>query len=277
MILVIGAGGQVGTALMSAAGDAVGLGRRDLDLAHAGGDDIDRLLKTHVPQAVVNCAAYTAVDQAETEEDRARHVNGTAVGLLATACGAHRIPLVTYSTDYVFPGSSARPYTEADPVDPINAYGRSKLLGEQQALAASDLVLVIRTSWVISDTRPNFVATMLRAAAEGRRLRVVDDQWGRPTIASDLASATLSALENGVTGLLHVANEGPTTWFELAQKAVHLAGLGRDRVEACTTEEYPTPAPRPRFSVLDTRRADSLGIVLPPWTTSLPAVVNALT
>lgn len=274
MILVLGPTGQVGSAVMRIGDDAVAVGRSILDLGSAERADIAELLDRLHPEVVINCAAYTAVDRAESEEALASRVNGVAVGLLASECASRGVRFVTFSTDYVFKGAAEVPYRETDPVDPINAYGRSKLMGERLALEYPETCLVVRTSWVVSGTHPNFVATMLRLAATGRPFRVVADQRGRPTVAEDLASATMSAVQAGVTGLLHLANEGPTTWFELAREAVQMAGMSPELIDPCTTEEYPTPAARPAFSVLDTTLAASSGISLPHWRTSLAGVVQ---
>jgi dTDP-4-dehydrorhamnose reductase len=202
-------------------------------------------------------------------------VNGTSVGILAEVAAEAQIPFVTYSTDYVFDGQGREPYVESSPTDPINAYGASKLIGERLALQANPRTLVIRTSWVISGTHPNFVATMLRLAGEGRSVRVVNDQHGCPTVATDLARATLQAMKTSATGLLHLTNAGATTWFELARTAVALAGLDSDLIQPCPTEEYPTPARRPSYSVLGSERIEGLGMnALPPWQDSLPDVVR---
>ena len=276
MILVIGAAGQVGTALI-ALPDTVGLTRGDIDLATTTETGVAALIDTHAPEVAINAAAYTAVDRAEAEEDLATRINGQAVGTLATVCAARHIRFVTYSTDYVFDGNGTRPYLETDPVDPINAYGRSKLVGERAALAAGDNSLIIRTSWVISGTHPNFVATMLRLTGEGRQLNVIDDQHGRPTIAADLAAATVQAVQVGATGILHLANHGETSWYELARRAVELAGRDPDLIQPCTTADYPTPAKRPGYSTLDTTQAETIGVApLPDWRQSLPTVVGAL-
>jgi dTDP-4-dehydrorhamnose reductase len=276
MILVIGAGGQVGTALTALPG-TVGLTRADVDLATTTESAIAALIDAHHPDVVVNAAAYTAVDRAETEEDLATRVNGEVVGMLARVCAAGGIRFVTYSTDYVFDGRGTRPYLETDPVDPINAYGRSKLVGERAVLAAGGNGLIIRTSWVISGTHPNFVATMLRLTGEGRQLNVIDDQHGRPTVAADLATATLQAVQVGATGVLHLANHGETSWYQLARSAVELGGGDPDLIRPCTTADYPTPAERPSYSTLDTALAERLGIEpLPDWRRSLPGVVRSL-
>ncbi len=276
MILVIGAGGQVGTALTALPG-TVGLTRTDIDLATITEPGVAALIDSHGPGVVINAAAYTAVDRAEAEEDLATRVNGEAVGMLARACAHRGVRFVTYSTDYVFDGNGTRPYLEDDPVDPINAYGRSKLVGERAVLAAGGSGLIIRTSWVISGTHPNFVATMLRLTGEGRQLNVIDDQHGRPTIAADLAAATLQAVHVGAGGILHLANHGETSWYQLARTAVGLASRDPDLIRPCTTADYPTPAKRPGYSSLDTTHAERIGVApLPDWRQSLPAVVGAL-
>lgn len=246
--------------------------RADLDLADLG--SIEEALDLWNPSLVINCAAYTNVDAAETEEALATRINTEAVGRIADWTQRHERPFLTFSTDYVFDGKGTSPYLESDAPDPVNAYGRSKLGGEALAVDAGGLV--VRTSWVISGSHPNFVATMLRLSSE-RQLRVVDDQVGCPTIASDLAAASLEALQGGATGLLHLTNQGPTTWFELARAAVSEAGKDPGVIQPCTTEEYPTPARRPAYSVLGSERRESLGVhPLPEWRESLPGLVREL-
>lgn len=275
MIVVLGAGGQVGTALRSALPDSRSVARDGLDLSDTA--SIERRLMQLAPSAVINCAAYTAVDRAETDEEAAHRINAEAVAAMARYAAAADIPLVTYSTDYVFAGDATVPYAESDATDPVNAYGRTKLAGERAAMLAHPRTLVIRTSWVISATHPNFVATMLRLAAKGAPWRVVADQVGCPTVAADLATATVAALDAGITGLLHRTNTGATTWFHLARAAVELAGYDPELVEPCATADYPTPAPRPAYSVLASERAGPLGLSpLPPWRQSLPTVVAGL-
>ncbi len=275
MIVVLGAGGQLGTAFRSVYPDARFVDRAELDLTDTGA--IAGRLAPLSPTALVNCAAYTAVDRAEAEHDMAHLVNAEAVAALARFAAATGIPLVTYSTDYVFPGDGTTPYVESDPTDPINAYGRSKLAGEIAALDLHPGTLVIRTSWVVSGTHPNFVATMLRLARRGEPWRVVDDQMGCPTVAGDLAAATAEAVDAGVTGILHMTNVGVTTWFELARAALDLAGHDPGLVEPCATTDYPTPARRPAYSVLGSERAGPAGLsALPRWQDSLGDVVAAL-
>jgi dTDP-4-dehydrorhamnose reductase len=274
VIVVTGADGQLGTAMRRLVPDATFLGRADLDMADTG--SIRPTLEALDPELLINCAAYTAVDRAEDEEDLATLVNADAVREMGWMCADHAVPFVTYSSDYVFGGTSQRPWVESDPLDPINAYGRSKALGERYALQTHPDALVIRTSWVISGTHRNFVTTMLRLAAD-REVAVVDDQHGCPTIADDLAGATLAAVQAGVTGVLHLANQGATTWFELARASVELAGIDPERIQPCATADYPSPARRPAYSVLGSERREELGLdALAHWRDSLPAVVDSL-
>lgn len=269
-VLVTGAAGQVGTAFRRQLVDASFLTRSDLDLSDI--DSIPNVIERYHPSAVVNCAAYTNVDRAESEEGLATRINGEAVSVLAQSCADLAVPFVTFSTDYVFDGTASSPYLESDCPDPVGAYGRSKRLGEQLALAAYPGTLIVRTSWVISATHDNFVATILRLARRGS-FKVVDDQHGKPTVAADLAAATTVALERGLTGILHLANEGETTWYQLASTAVHDADLDPSLVEPCETDEFPTPATRPAYSVLGTERDDAPQ--MPSWESSLPLLVAA--
>lgn len=272
MITVLGSGGQLGTAFHRLLPDGAFLSRPQVDLG-----DPDRAvasLRPFVRGPVVNCAAWTAVDAAEENEAAATIVNGASVGALAELCHDEGVPFVTFSTDYVFAGEGSRPYVEHDQVDPVNAYGRSKVVGEQAALNRPGS-LVIRTSWVQSATHPCFVRTMVSRAAGGGRLCVVDDQFGRPTFAEDLAKASMEALDAGATGLLHVANEGEASWFELASAAIAAAGIDHGP-EPCATADFPTPAKRPAYSVLDTSRAESLGIVMPAWRSAIRPTVARL-
>lgn len=275
LTLLLGGSGQVGTALRAVLDQVVAPGRAELDLAIAGFEDIHRLVDETRPDVIVNCAAYTAVDRAEAEADLADEINGHKVGTLAEVAAGAGIPLVTYSTDYVFDGHADSPYLESSATNPINAYGRSKLLGEELALLANPRTLVIRTSWVVSRTHPNFVSTMLRLAREGREIRVVDDQRGSPTLADHLATATREALDRAATGLLHITNQGDTTWFDLALAAITDAGLDPALVSPCPTSEYPTEAARPAYSVLGSERSDELGMTaLPPWREALSSILG---
>ena len=267
MILLTGGSGQLGAAFRSLLPEANAPDRAALDLARPG--DLEAVVDRLQPTAIVNCAAYTAVDAAEADEQTAEKVNGTSVGVLARQAARLGIPFVTFSTDYVFDGSAASPYVESSVPHPINAYGRSKLLGEQAALAAHAGALVVRTSWLFSATHRNFVSTILGLAAT-RHVDVVADQIGCPTYAPDLAATTLQAMERGVSGLLHITNSGTASWFNLARTACELAGVDPERVRPITTEQHPTKARRPRYTPLGSERRSLLGLHdLRPWQEAL--------
>lgn len=274
MIAIIGAGGQLGSAFMRLIPDAMAVTRAELDLARS--DEVAAWMEAHRPDLVINCAAYTAVDAAEDDARTAHLVNATSVGELARAGRAHGVRLVTFSTDYVFDGTKEGGYVESDEPNPLNVYGASKLKGEGLALAADPTALVIRTSWALSGTHSNFVSTMLDLISKGS-VRVVDDQVGRPTLVDDLATATMSAIDRGATGLLHLANQGEITWFGLAREVAEMAGLDPERVEPITTSEFPRPARRPANAVLDSERLDALGLdPLPHYRKALEQAVEHL-
>jgi dTDP-4-dehydrorhamnose reductase len=275
VIVVIGGGGQLGSAFHRHLGDeARYLTIADLDLAATS--TIRGVLTDLRPSHIVNCAAYTAVDRAEEDEETARAINATAVGELAAVAADIGARLVTFSTDYVFDGTKDGPYIEDDDPSPINAYGRTKLEGERAGLAANPETLVVRTSWLMSGTHPNFAATMLRLIAEGE-VKVVDDQRGHPTFVDDLATGSLAALDAGATGVLHLTNAGTTTWYGLAREIAAAGGLDTDRVQPTTTAEFPTPAARPANSVLGSIRLEELGLdPLPDYHESLERAVSEL-
>ena len=274
MILITGASGQLGTAYRRNLGDSARfLDRSQLDVS---GGMVDSTIRRLKPSVVINCAAYTAVDRAEAEETLASAVNGAAVGTMAKACAEVGARFVTYSTDYVFDGTKSSAYVESDTTAPINAYGRSKRLGERLALEANVESLVVRTSWLMSGTHRNFAAVMLDLILKGE-VTVVADQRGRPTLAADLVTGTLNALEAGATGVLHMANSGATTWYELAQTVASMAGLDPGRVLPCSSEEYPTAAARPLNSVLDSERLDEWGLSpLPDFHVALEDAVHEI-
>lgn len=221
------------------------------------------------PRAIINCAAYTAVDDCEEHESEARAVNATAVGHLARACNAAGASLIQISTDYVFDGAATRPYLEDDPVAPSSAYGRTKLLGEAAARKA-DHHLIVRTAWLYGHGGKHFVGAIKNQIELGnKRLRVVADQHGCPTFCDDLASAVLDLVEVGAEGTVHVVNTGITSWHGFASE---IANQLRAEVEIVpvTSEEFPRPAPRPSYSVLDTARLeDLLGRPMPTWQDAL--------
>ncbi|MFO1153184.1 MAG: dTDP-4-dehydrorhamnose reductase [Rhodospirillales bacterium] len=280
-ILLLGRQGQVGWELartLAPLAPVIGLARDDLDLADP--DAIRRAVRRAQPRLIVNAAAYTQVDKAETETELAMAINGTAPGILAEEAKRAGAALVHYSTDYVFAGSGDRPWREDDAVAPLNAYGVSKLAGEQAIAATGGRHLIFRTAWVYADRGRNFLKTMQRLALERDELRVVADQHGAPTWARLIAEATALVLaatrhrdgwdalaERG--GLYHLTSGGQTTWCDFAEAIVAAsapAGERRARVVGIATSEYPTPAKRPAYSVLDcSRLADSFGIGLPDW------------
>ncbi len=258
MIAVVGAAGQLGTAFCALLGsDSVPLTRSELDLSDVAA--IGPIIGSLPVGAVINCAAYTAVDQAEEDELGAFAINARAVGELATACRETGKRFVTFSTDYVFDGTKVGPYVEGDSPSPLGVYGRTKLEGERLARENHPEALVVRTSWVLSGTHGNFAATMLRLIGEGP-VQVVDDQRGHPTLVDDLAPAVVEGLEKGVDGVLHLANQGTLTWYQLALECAEIAGLDASAVAPCLTEDFPRLAPRPANSVLDSERLAALGV-----------------
>lgn len=270
MIVVTGAHGQLGTAFLKLIPEATGLTRQDLNLAEPA--TIRRTLRDLGPSLVLNCAAYTAVDDAEEDAETARTVNARSVGELAGACADIGARFVTFSTDYVFDGSKEGPYVESDPKRPINVYGETKAEGEDAALEANPDTLIIRTSWVLSGTHPNFTSTMLQLAARGGAT-VVNDQIGRPTMTNDLARGTMRVLDDGHTGILHLANQGVVSWYELARIVFEMGGYDPQAVASCASSAFPRPAPRPANSVLDSER---VGNLLPHFETELRAAILAL-
>ncbi len=225
------------------------------------------------PDVLINCAAFTQVDRCESEADLARLINATAVGWLAEACEAQHALLIQISTDYVFDGTGTRPYREDDPTNPVSTYGRTKLEGEWQA-ATCTRHLIARTSWLYDAWGKNFLNTMLNAAAQGRSLRVVDDQRGSPTTCRALARQLKVAAEEGWQGLMHATCQGETTWHGFAKAIFAAKGMTVD-LSPCATADYPTPAARPAYSVLDGRRRKSLGTdLMPDWRDALQDVVD---
>jgi dTDP-4-dehydrorhamnose reductase len=270
-VLVTGAGGMLAraltAALVEARHEAVALARAELDITNRAA--VDSELARVQPDAVVQCAAYTAVDAAEEEYERAVEVNATATLHLARACHTLGASFVYPSTDYVFDGTGTRPFRPTDVPRPVNAYGRSKLEGEKAA-AAAERHLVVRTSWLYGIGGPNFVANMLRLAQERDRIDVVDDQVGRPTWTRTLADAIVRLLEVEAHGVVHVTDGGePVSWYGFAREI--LAGRGAaGKVHPTTSAGFVRPARRPDYSVLDLTEAERLlGHSLPDWRKSL--------
>lgn len=279
-VLVTGAGGMLGHDV-ARAGERAGyelalLAREELDITDAVA--VEAALKAVRPDAVVNCAAWTDVDRAETRREDAHAVNATGAGNLARAASAESVALVHISTDYVFSGEARldadgnpRAYVESDPTDPRSVYGRTKLEGERLVLGASALHTVVRSSWLFGVDGGNFVETMMRLAHDRELVRVVDDQAGCPTWTGHLAPALLGLLEREVRGLVHLAGGGTVTWNGFAKEIFRQAEIDC-RVEPATTAEMARPAPRPAWSAIESERNDVLP--MPDWRDGLAGYLS---
>ncbi|MGZ4271883.1 MAG: dTDP-4-dehydrorhamnose reductase [Solirubrobacteraceae bacterium] len=264
-LLVTGGAGMLGLAVCAAATrlghDVVALSRAELDICDEA--HVRRVIGAAEPRAVVNCAAWTDVDGAEANEAAATAVNGEGAGAVARACAEAKARLIHVSTDYVFDGTSTRPWVESDPVGPIGAYGRSKLAGEQAVTAAGGNHAIVRTAWLFGAGGRNFVDTMLALAADRDEVSVVTDQVGSPTWTAHLAEVLVELAErDGDTGIFHAAGSGACSWYDLAVEVFDRAGVGC-RVVPTTAEAFRRPAPRPAYSVLGTERPEAP--VLPAW------------
>lgn len=276
--LVTGAGGMLGTDLMAALGGAVGLDRAALDVTSRPA--VLAAVREHRPDVVVNCAAWTAVDAAETSEESALALNGGGAAHLAAACAGSGARLVQISTDYVFDGAVGEPWAEDDKPSPRTAYGRTKLAGERAALdTLPGNAYVVRTAWLYGAHGPNFVATMLRLASGDGPVNVVDDQHGQPTWTADVARQIVALVNSGApAGVYHATSSGRATWYELAREVFALAGAGPGRVRPVTSAEFPRPAPRPAWSVLGHRAWARAGLApIGDWRASLRAAFPVLT
>ncbi|GHH58955.1 dTDP-4-dehydrorhamnose reductase [Lentzea cavernae] len=269
MILVPGGRGQLGHDLAALSADVRAVSSAELDVTKVTAADLASAA------AVINCAAYTAVDAAETDEDRAFAVNAVGPGLLAEACASLGIPMIHVSTDYVFSGEGTRPYETSDPVGPKSAYGRTKLEGEHRVLEAGGYV--VRTAWVYGEHGSNFVKTMAALESSRPTVSVVDDQTGSPTWSHDLAAGLLELTSVlPPQRLLHATSAGETTWFRFAQAVFEELGADSTRVRPCTTADFPRPAPRPAYSVLSGAAWSAAGLrPLPHWRSALSAAVEA--
>jgi dTDP-4-dehydrorhamnose reductase len=274
--LVLGARGMLARAwleLLDARGIAhVGLARPEFDVTCT--DHVNAAIDGQ-HSYVVNCAAHTAVDDVETNEKVVSVINGSAPGLLALRCREVGATLVHYSTDYVFNGQAVEPYPVDAAREPINAYGRTKALGEQAIEQADGRYLIVRTSWVYAPWGKNFVRTIFKLARQRDELSVIDDQHGRPTSSEHLAATTLGLLETGATGLAHVTDGGECTWFQFATAIAEYANPDC-RVLPCTTEQYPLPAVRPKYSLLDISQTEQRLGPMPHWRQNLTDVLERM-
>jgi dTDP-4-dehydrorhamnose reductase len=278
-VLITGADGQLGRALAATAGGAelVTLGRNDLDIRDE--EAVSKTIADVQPGMIINAAAYTAVDRAESEEALALAINGSAVGYIERAARQARARLVQISTDFVFDGTASRPYPVSAAPAPLNAYGRTKLVGEQ---AAGDDALIVRTAWVYAAGGSNFVQTMLRLMADLDEVRVVADQVGTPTYATSLAQAIWRLAEKKAQGIFHYTDSGLASWYDFAvaiQEESLALGLLQSpaRIVPIASEDYPTPARRPPYSVLDkTETVRLLGEPASHWRANLRLMLQEL-
>ena len=306
-ILLTGKTGQVGrelAPLLDRVGEVTALDRQQLDLTKP--DEIRQAVRGVRPDLIVNAAAYTAVDRAESEEAIAQAINAVAPGVLAEEAKKLGALLVHYSTDYIFDGSKGRPYEENDPTNPLSAYGRTKLEGERAIQQAEPAYLIFRTAWVYAREGRNFLLTILRLAAEKEELRIVRDQIGAPTSSQEIAAATVKVLEQirtpaanvrqwpEIKGIYHMTAGGETNWYEFAKLILEVAAsqsrpeawfaaatrgrpLMTRRIVPIATKDYPTPARRPLYSVLSNKRLNrEFGVKLPDWEAQLRLIFRGI-
>jgi len=285
-ILVTGAYGQLGSEIKLQAGEYPGLNFLFTDVDSLDITDevaVQKFFSENKLEAVINCAAYTAVDKAETDQQTAQKINAIAPGILARNAAKSGAKFIHVSTDYVFAGDASIPYSETDKVDPQGVYGQTKLDGENEVRQENPDAIIIRTSWLYSTFGNNFVKTMLRVGKERGELKVVFDQVGTPTNAADLATVILQILmkskldsKDFVPGIYHFSNEGVASWYDFALAIFELSGVDC-KVLPVASEEYPTPTKRPHYSVLNKSKIkNTFGIEIPYWRDSLQLCINRL-
>lgn len=283
-ILVTGAYGQLSSEMQALSSaypqyDFLLVTKDELPIDNA--EAVTKFFEENDIDICVNCAAYTAVDKAETAMEEAMAVNAIATGTLAAICGEKKILFIHISTDYVFDGNGSSPYKEDHPVNPVNAYGLSKLKGEELAMELNPGTIIIRTSWVYSSFGNNFVKTMLRLMKERESLSVVDDQVGCPTYAADLAEVIMQIIQQPAVakanpGIYHFSDEGVISWFQFAEAIKELSG-SQCKVNPIPSSQYPTPAKRPHYSVMDTSKIKQTFNIAPPhWKASLEQCLKFL-
>ena len=273
-ILVTGANGQLGQEFQQLKKNFPSLNflfvsKNELSIADENA--VNTFFKNNQIDICINCAAYTAVDKAETDKETAIAVNAIAVGYLAKACKNHNAKFIHISTDYVFDGKGIKPFTENDQTNPVNFYGQTKLSGELNAIKENEETIIIRTAWVYSSFGNNFVKTMIRLMNERESIGVVNDQYGCPTFAADLAQAIMQIIvgNNFIAGIYHYSNKGKISWYDFA-KEISQQINSHCVVNEITTSQFPTPAARPSYSVLDTSKiAETFNITIPEWKESL--------
>ena len=276
-LLITGCNGQLGRSLGKLIGPDGALFTDVEELDVTDEKAVGQLVEGEGIDTIINCAAYTAVDRAESDQDRARLLNAVAPGILARVMERVGGRLVHVSTDYVFNGRACAPYRETDEPDPQSVYGRTKLEGEQAVLEECRDAVIVRTAWLYSPYGNNFVKTMLRLGRERDEIGVVYDQVGSPTYAPDLAEACLRlAQRDREPGIYNYTDEGAVSWYDFARAIHRLAGITTCRVNALLTEQYPTPAARPHYSVLDKQKVKDAGIRVPYWEESLEHCIKEI-
>lgn len=282
-ILITGANGQLGSDIrdIASAYDHTFHFTDVAELDITNGDAVKSFLESNNIHCIINSAAYTAVDKAESEPEAARLINATAVGNMAAMALQSGVFMVHVSTDYVFDGNGSRPYLESDRVNPCSVYGHTKLAGEQAMIATGVHGIIVRTSWLYSSHGNNFVKTMMRIAREKGVLRVISDQVGTPTYSRDLARTILEILPEAIkikgTEIFHYSNTGKTNWYEFAVAITTIAGI-ECSVTPITTAEYPTAAKRPQYSILSKQKiTETFGITIPEWQDSLRECIALMT
>ncbi|MDR3266844.1 MAG: dTDP-4-dehydrorhamnose reductase [Tannerella sp.] len=280
-VLIIGANGQLGNALRNICGNDEKYfyhftDIQELDICNKS--QLENFVHGNKIRLIVNCAAYTAVDKAEDDRQLCYKINRDAVRNIGEVAALNQAKVIHISTDYVFDGKGMRPYREEDDTSPASVYGHSKLAGENALLSTCTESIIIRTAWLYSETGNNFVKTMLRLGKERDAIGVVNDQKGTPTYAGDLASTVKTILESDsfVSGIYHYTNEGICTWYDFTKKIFELSGF-QCSVKPLRTEDYPTKAARPAYSVLDkTKIKQTYKIYIPEWEVSLKKMINRL-
>lgn len=281
-IVITGAGGQLGSELRAIASsypelEFVFVSRHDLPIENQSA--VYEFFEAKRPQYCINCAAYTAVDKAESDREKAFLINGHATGTLASTCNKYGSGFIHISTDYVFNGKGTHPYTEDEEVDPVNTYGTSKLKGEELTIKQNPHAIIIRTSWVYSYYGSNFVKTMMRLMKERTTVNVVNDQQGSPTYAADLAKALIEIVKSGnwLSGIYNYSNRGIITWYDFAMAIKELSGSSCNIIPV-SASEFPTTAKRPGYSVLNTQKIESVyKVSIPGWKESLSKCIRLLT